>query len=153
MSGIQVSDNEYGMREMIDRYYELNDKLRDKMYEKKAIDIFKDIPMKMDLFYERFDKECMNIPLFKYSDPYLIFQRISCASNEDIVKIREKLLSRAKKSPEIAKEEIPNMYKLCQIVDDYVSDKKTSIKIVVLKEFSTELRKLLDDLKDTSDMM
>lgn len=153
ISGIQVSDNEYGMREMIDRYYELNSQLRDKMYEKKAIDIFKDIPMKMDLFYERFDKECMDIPLFKYSDPYLIFQRISCASNEDIVKIREKLISRAKKSPEIAKEEIPNMYKLCQIVDDYVADKKASIKIVVLKEFSSELRKLLDNLKDTSDML
>ena len=138
---------------MSDRYYELNAQLRDKMYEQKAIDIFKDIPMKMDLFYERFDKECMDIPLFKYSDPYLIFQRISCASNEDIVKIREKLISRAKKSPEIAKEEIPNMYKLCQIIDDYVADKKTSIKIVVLKEFSTELRKLLDNLKDTSDML
>ena len=152
MSEIQVSDNEYGMKEMIDRYYELNDQLRDKMYEKKAIDIFKDIPMKMDLFYERFDKECMDIPLFKYSDPYLIFQRISCASNEDIVIIKEKLISRAKKAPDIAKEESPNMYKLCQIIDDFVSDKKTSIKIVVLKEFSSELKKLLDDLKDTNDI-
>ena len=44
------------------------------------------------------------------------------------------------------------MYKLCQIIDDFVSDKKTSIKIVVLKEFSSELKKLLDDLKDTNDI-
>ena len=115
------------------------------MYEKKAMDIFRNIPMKMEKFYERFDKECMDIPLFKYSDPYQIFQRISCASNEDIVTIKESLIKRARKNPEIFKEELKNMYKLCNIIDDYVIDKKITIKIVVLKEFSKELRKVLDD--------
>jgi len=130
---------------MIDRFYELNSQLKDKMYATKALDIFKNIPMKMEVFYERFDKECMDVPIFKYCDPYQIFQRISCASNEDIVTIKESLISRAKKKPEIVKEEVSNMYKLCGIIDDYVSDKRITIKIVVLTEFSKELRKVLDD--------
>ena len=40
-------------------------------------------------------KQCMDIPIFKYYDPYQMFQRISCASNEDIVLIKEKLADRA----------------------------------------------------------
>ena len=47
--------------------------------------------MKMEEFYEKFDRECMSIPIFKYYDVFQLFQRISCASNEDIVTIKEKL--------------------------------------------------------------
>ena len=104
--------------------------------------------MKMPVFYERFDKECMEVPIFKYCDPYQIFQRISCASNEDIVTIKESLITRAKKNHDIVKEELTNMYKLCNIIDDYVSDKKITIKIVVLTEFSKELKRELDKYND-----
>ena len=52
--------------------------------------------MKMEIFYDKFAKECSNIPIFKYYDPFQMFQRISCASNEDIVSIREMLAERAK---------------------------------------------------------
>ena len=41
-------------------------------------------------------KNVMNVPIFKYYDPFQIFQRISCASNEDIVSIREILVDRAR---------------------------------------------------------
>ena len=46
----------------------LNIQLIDKMYKEKAEEIFKCIPMKMESFYEKFDKECMNVPIFKYYD-------------------------------------------------------------------------------------
>ena len=52
--------------------------------------------MRMETFYERFDKECMDVPIFKYYDVFQTFQRISCASNEDIVTIKEKLVNRVK---------------------------------------------------------
>lgn len=148
LDNINLAESDYDIKDMLDRFYELNEQLRDKMYEKTAMDIFKNIPMKMEIFYERFDKECMNVPIFKYSDPYQIFQRISCASNEDIVTIKESLIKRARKNKNIFKEEFSNMYKLCNIIDDYVSDKRITIKIVVLKEFSKELRKVLDENND-----
>ncbi len=143
LSNIYGEGENYDMKEIVDRFYELNSQLKDKMYQEKAVDIFKNIPMKMEVFYERFDKECMNVPIFKYSDPYQIFQRISCASNEDVVTIKEKLLTRAKQKPSIILQETDNMRKLCQIVDDYIADKKTTIKTVILAEFSSEIKDTL----------
>ena len=148
LGNLSIAGSDYDIRDILDRFYELNAQIKDRMYEKTALDIFKNIPMKMQVFYERFDKECMGVPIFKYCDPYQIFQRISCASNEDIVTIKESLISRAKKNHDIVKEELTNMYKLCNIIDDYVSDKKITIKIVVLTEFSKELRKELDKHND-----
>ena len=114
------------------------------MYHEKAEEIFKCIPMKMEQFYDKFDKECMNIPIFKYYDPFQMFQRISCASNEDMVSIKEKLADRAKRFPKEIEEEMPNMRKLKQIIDDYIDGKLPSIKIVLLEDFSNELGNILN---------
>lgn len=150
IGNIYIQDGQYEMQEILDRFYELNLQLRDQMYRTQSLEIFKNIPMKMEVFYDRFDKECMQIPIFKYSDPYQTFQRISCASNEDIVIIKEKLLSRAKKKPELIKEESTNMYKICTIIEDYIADKKTTIKTVVLREFANEIKNVLDELKESA---
>ena len=104
------------------------------MYKEKSEDVMKCIPMKMELFYEKFDKECMEIPIFKYYDMFQLFQRISCASNEDIVLIREKLVDRANKNPKKIEPEMKNIKQLKQIIDDYLKGKEPSIKIVMLKE-------------------
>ena len=144
LSNIYIDENNYDMKEILDRFYELNDQLKDKMYKERAESIFKNIPMKMEVFYDRFDKECMDVPIFKYSDPFQIFQRISCASNEDVVIIKEKLLSRWNKKPQLILDEKDNMYKVCQKIDEYVQDKKTTIKIVVLREFSNEIKDALN---------
>ena len=84
--------------EIVNHFHSINEMLRDKMYKEQAEDLFKCIPMKMDNFYEKFDREAMNKPVFKYYDMHQMFQRISCASNEDIVQIKEKLTERAKKN-------------------------------------------------------
>ena len=151
LSDLYGESDDYDMKEIIDRFYELNAQLKDRMYQEKAIEIFKNIPMKMEVFYDRFDKECMDVAIFKYSDPYQIFQRISCASNEDVVIIKEKLLARAKQKPNIIEQEVDNMRKLCQVIDDYISDKKTTIKIVILKEFSNEIKESLSRYKPNED--
>ena len=127
------------MDDILKHFNMLNGQLHDKMYKEKAEEIFKCIPMKMELFYEKFDRECMKTPIFKYYDPYQMFQRISCASNEDIVLIKEKLVNRANKYPKQIEPEIKNIKQLKQIIDDYLNGKEPSIKIVMLKEFSKDL--------------
>ena len=122
----------------------INGASKDKMYSQKADEIFKCIPMKMETFYERFDKECMDVPIFKYYDPYQMFQRISCASNEDIVSIKEKLLDRAEKYTKEIEPEMKNIKQLKQVIDDYIRGKDIGIKIVMLKEFSNELGTILE---------
>ena len=145
----QISVEEIGpeMDEVIKYFNEVNEKLKDKMYMEKAEEIFKYIPMKMELFYEKFAKECMNVPIFKYYDVFQMFQRISCASNEDIVTIKEMLVSRAKKYKNEIEPEMKNIKKLKQLIDDYIEGKEPTIKIVMLEEFSNELDKILDMYK------
>ena len=141
------NDTEFEMEEVLKHFNQINAKLKDKMYQEKAEEIFKCIPMKMELFYDKFDKECMNIPIFKYYDPFQMFQRISCASNEDVVTIKEKLVDRAKRFPKEIEGEMKNISKLKQIIDDYVDGKLPSIKIVLLEDFSSELGNILENYK------
>ena len=147
IEGIIIGEKTPEIEEVLSHFYMLNTTLKDKMYIEKAEEIFKCIPMKMELFYERFDKECMNVPIFKYYDSYQMFQRLSCASNEDIVAIKEKLLTRAEKYTKEIEPEMRNMKKLKQIIDDYVKGKEIGIKIVMLKEFAKDLEIILNRYK------
>ena len=135
------------MEDILRHFNEINIQLEDKMYREKAEEIFKCIPMKMEQFYERFDKECMNVPIFQYYDVYQMFQRISCASNEDIMIIKERMLQRADKYMKEIQTEIPSIKQLKFVIDDYIKGKDISIKIVMLKDFSKALGTIIDKAK------
>ncbi|MFR7873839.1 MAG: P-loop NTPase fold protein [Christensenellales bacterium] len=135
------------MQNIISRFKTINSQLKDKMYREKAEEVFKYIPMKMEVFYEKFAKECSNIPIFKYYDPFQMFQRISCASNEDIVSIREALAERAKHHKKEIAPEMGNIAKIKQIMEDYIDGKRPTIKTVMIEEFAKELGKILDSYK------
>ena len=144
---IAIDEVSEDMDDILKHFYTLNEQLQDKMYKEKAEEIFKCIPMNMEQFYEKFDKECMDIPIFKYYDPYQLFQRIFCATNEDIVLIKEKLINRANKYTKKIEAEIKNIKQLKQIIDDYVNGKPPSIKLVMLQEFSKNLGYIVDKYK------
>jgi len=144
---IAIEEVEEDMEEILKHFHKLNDQLLDKMYREKAEEIMKCIPMKMEQFYEKFDRECMKVPIFKYYDPFQLFQRISCASNEDIVLIKEKLLDRANRYTKQIEPEMKNIKQFKQIVDDYIKGKESTIKIVMLKEFSKSLESILEEYK------
>ena len=135
------------MQNIISRFKTINSQLKDKMYREKAEEVFKYIPMKMEVFYEKFAKECSNIPIFKYYDPFQMFQRISCASNEDIVSIREALAERAKHHKKEIAPEMENIAKIKQIMEDYIDGKRPTIKTVMIEECAKELGKILDSYK------
>ena len=141
-----ISVNEVGtdMDEVLKYFNETNEKLKDKMYTEKAEELFKYIPMRMEMFYDVFAKEFMDVPIFKYYDGFHMFQRISCASNEDIVTIKEMLSERARKYTKQIEPEIKNIKKLKQVIDEYLIDKEPTIKNIMLEEFSKELDKILD---------
>ena len=139
-----IGEKTQEINDILNHFYMINNALKDKMYSQKAEEIFKCIPMKMETFYERFDKECMNIPIFRFYDPYQMFQRISYASNEDIVSIKEKLLDRAEKYTKEIEPEMKNIRQLKQVIDDYIKGKDMGIKIVMLQEFSKDLGTILE---------
>ena len=138
-------DDSEDMKEILEYFNSINEKLKEKMYMEKAEDIFKCIPMKMEQFYDKFDKECMQIPIFKYYDVFQMFQRISCATNEDIVTIKEKLLDRSKKYGKELREELTNLKKLKQVMDNYIDGKEPTIKLVMLQDFATDLGNIIEN--------
>ena len=142
---ISIYNSSDDINEVISSFNELNEELLEKEYEIKAEEIFKNIPMKMEQFYERFDAECMDIPIFKYYDPYQILQRISCATNEDIVIIKERMIKRAQQHPEILKEEMKNMNSLKRMITDYLKGKETTIKTVIMKGFAKDLDQIITE--------
>ena len=140
-------DKSEDMEEILQYFNSINEKLKEKMYRERAEEIFKFIPMKMEQFYDKFDKECMQVPIFRYYDVFQMFQRISCASNEDIVTIKEKLLDRAKRYGEDLQDELPNLKKLKQVMDDYIDGKEPTIKLVILQDFADELGNVIKEYK------
>lgn len=144
---IAIEEVKEDMEDILKHFNTLNEQLLDKMYKEKAEEIMKCIPMKMERFYEKFDKECMEVPIFKYYDPFQLFQRISCASNEDIVLIKEKLIDRANRYTKQIEPEMKNIKQLKQVIDDYIKGKDPTIKIVMLKEFSKDMGYILDKYK------
>ena len=144
---IAIEEVEEDMVEVLKHFNSLNEQLLDKKYREKADEVMKNIPMKMEQFYEAFDKECTNIPIFKYYDPNQFFQRLSCASNEDIMLIKEKLIDRVDKYTEELEPETKNIKLLKQIIDDYLRTKVPTIKNVILKEFSKSLEYILSKYK------
>ena len=140
-------DKSEDMEEILSHFNNINAQLEDKMYKEKAEEIFKYIPMKMEQFYDKFDKECMQVPIFRYYDVFQMFQRISCASNEDIVTIKEKLMDRAKRFGEKLQDELPNLKKLKQVMDDYIDGKQPTIKLVILQDFADELGNVIKEYK------
>ena len=132
------------MEDILNHFKSLNNQLLEKSYKEKAEETFKNIPMKMENFYSKFDKECMDIPILAYYDPYQVFQRISCASNEDIMIIKDRLEKRYELHPKELAPEIKNLKVLKQTIDDYIRGKENTIKIVVLQEFSNSLMNILE---------
>ena len=150
LNSLALGEKNLDIDDILAHFYVLNNTLKDKMYTEKASDVLKSIPMKMETFYERFDEECMEIPILKYYDPYQLFQRISCASNEDIMEIKEKLLERAKKHTNELKSELKNITKLKDIIEQYLKGKETTIKTVMLSELSKDLEIIIELMNNES---
>ena len=146
-TGLDIGDE---MDEILAYFHKLNDKLEEKMHREQADEIFKCIPMKMEMFYDKFTKECADKPILNHYDPYQMFQRVTCASNEDIVMIKEMLVNRAVKNQEKLEIEADFFKRLKQIVDDYTKGKDVSIKMVMLREFSSDLNTIINLYKPTS---
>lgn len=142
----KISMDEIGtdMDEILELFNEVNEKLKDKMYIKQAEEVFGCIPEQMEQFYDKFAKECMAIPIFKYYDTSEMMQRIASASNEDIVTIKEMLSERARKYKAEIEPEIKNIKKLKQQIEEYIDGKQPTIKMVMLEELTNELDNILD---------
>ena len=147
LNSLALGEKNLDIEDILSHFYVLNNTLKDKMYTEIVNGVMKAIPMRMENFYEKFDEECMEIPVLKYYDPHQLFQRVSCASNEDIMGIKEKLVERARKHPKELKSEMKNIIKLKEITEQYLKGKEINIKTVMLSEFSKDLDTIIENYK------
>jgi len=137
--GIDVGEE---MSEILIHFHQINRELKVRMFKKEADELFKCIPMKMEVFYEKFTSDWMDKPILNYYDINKMVQRITCSSNEDIVKIKEMLIDRAKKNTKILEPELVFINELKIAIEKYCKGKDMSIKIVMLKEFAKDLENI-----------
>ncbi len=131
-TGMEISSD---MDDILEHFNHLNEEIKRRIKEERADEIFKNIPIKMETFYDAFNKECMEEAIFKYYDPFKMFQRIINATNEDIVTISEILLTRAKNKTHEFKEELDFMKSFKRQLENYIKERKPQIKTVILKAF------------------
>ena len=144
---IAIEEVEEDLVDILKHFNNLNEQLLDKKYKEKADEVMKNIPMKMEIFYEIFDRDCTKIPIFKYYDANQFLQRISCASNEDIMLIKEKLIDRVEKYTKELEPEAKNLKQIKQVIDDYLKTKDPTIKNIILKDFSKSLEYIINKYK------
>lgn len=148
--GIEISnDFRIAMEELIEYFTKLNDLIYEKEMKKLSENVFKNIPMKMELFYDMFEKECMGIPIFKYYEPLQMFQRITNASNEDIITIGDKLVERAKKNKQTLYVEKEFMEKLIRLLKTSIANKKNKIKTVMIESFIQRIEEIVKMYEET----
>lgn len=143
--GIELSNElRLSMEEIVVRFTKLNDMIYEAEMKALSENVFKNIPMKMELFYDLFEKECMDIPIFKYYEPLQMFQRITNASNEDIITIGDKLIERAIKNKEILYCENEFMGKLVILLNTSIANKKNKIKTVMIESFIQRINEIIE---------
>lgn len=143
--GIDVGDD---MVEVLKRFHEINKDLKAKMYREQADEIFKCIPMKMEVFYDKFITEWAAKPILNYYDVHKMIQRVTCASNEDIMKIKEMLIDRAKKHRRELEPELRFIVELKNALEKYCKGRSVSIKTVLIKEFAKDLGNIIEMYKN-----
>lgn len=143
--GIDVGED---MAEVLKRFHEINKELKTQMFRHQADEVFKCIPMRMETFYDRFITEWADKPILNYYDVPKMVQRITCASNEDIMKIKEMLIDRARKHRRELEVELPYIVDLKEALDQYCKGRSVSIKIVLIKEFARDLENIIEMYKN-----
>lgn len=149
--GVELSEEiEEKLDEIFTYFQKMNNEIMEKEMIELAEDIFKNIPMKMEMFYEMFEDKCMKSPIFVYYEPLKMFQRITCASNEDIITIGDKLVERAQKNGAKLQKETQFFIRLRDILTQNISGRRNKIKSVMIEAFIQKISEILDIINEKS---
>lgn len=101
--------------------------------EEYCDELFRNIPMKVDKFFEMYEERGEDIPIFNYISTYSICQRLICTSDKDLFKICNLLKKRMKLR--IINDEIDSFKKIGRELKKSIQDKdafnKTGIEDLI----------------------
>lgn len=134
----------------------LNNKLKDRMYLLEAnrlqsllqddVDTFQSETLKLQ------DKNL--VPLFKYFDPNILFERVIELDNKSIITFRDTILKIYNFSniDEFFKEDYENLLSLKIKLEKYIKQNQMSLRIHLLKILVTDLETICSKLKNGSNI-
>jgi len=106
------------------------------------------IPDKIERLSEIFAEKHLDVPIMKYYNMNTLFERIMLLNNEDVVLLKDLIVARYDKVPDIENEE-RNIRLLKQTMEEFIRGKVPTIKIVLLEDFIKALDRILIEKKPT----
>lgn len=101
--------------------------------EEFAIELFRNIPMKMSEFYRMYEDRGEEIPIFNYISTIVIVQRITCMGDDDLTVFSKLLKNRARLK--IISLEVANLQKIAKEIENKTGEKeafnKTGIQVLL----------------------
>ena len=146
LADLKVLEMDAIVEEVFAYFYIINNQLKDKMNKEYADILFGDMSTKTDKFFNELTTKYKNIPVFAYYDPYMLFEKMLRIPNQDIVTLKEIIIDRFE-NEELGKEEVRNIATLKQAIDEYISAKVKTVKIVLLDEFSDAMEEIIEKYK------
>lgn len=134
INGIELDESDENVNVVYQHFNNLNLQTKEKEYIEVAKQLFEMIPDKVERITEPFTEQHLDIPIFKYYNMTTLFERILLLENEDIVLVKDVIMSRLVNQTSLANEE-RNIRLLKQAIEEYVRGKVPTIKVILLQDF------------------
>ncbi len=134
INGIELDETDENVNMVYEHFNNLNLQTKEKEYIEVAKELFEMIPDRVERLTEPFTEKYLDIPIFKYYNMNTLFERILLLENEDIVLVKDIIMSRLMHQESLANEE-RNIRLLKQTAEEYIRGKVPTIKIILLQEF------------------
>ncbi len=134
INGIELDESDENVNMVYQHFNNLNLQTKEKEYIEVAKQLFEMIPDKVERITEPFTEKHLDIPIFKYYNMTTLFERILLLENEDIVLVKDVIMSRLMNQASLANEE-RNIRLLKQAIEEYVRGKVPTIKVILLQDF------------------
>lgn len=134
INGIELDESDENVNVVYQHFNNLNLQTKEKEYIEVAKQLFEMIPDKVERITEPFTEKHLDIPIFKYYNMTTLFERILLLENEDIVLVKDVIMSRLMNQASLANEE-RNIRLLKQAIEEYVRGKVPTIKVILLQDF------------------
>ncbi len=134
INGIELDESDDNINEVYSHFRNLNLQTREKEYIDVAKELFEMIPDRVDRITEPFTEKYLEIPIFKYYNMNTLFERILQLENEDIVLVKDVIMSRLMNQKNLTVED-RNIRLLKQIIEEYIRGKVPTIKVILLQDF------------------
>jgi len=148
--GTEIKPDDHDLKEIKDKLIEINRALKHKKEEKEVQELMETMTSNFQKFLMNMQDKYFYLPVFSYYNVNELFEKILSLSNSDKLSLVQLLENRYRLSGGDVKLylDLDNLKLLRDKIDEYVSEKKITPKIVLLKELSETILKISATLEE-----